>query len=70
VHNLRDYRQGAHTVRAPTPGTRSSSAKSAGPQRAGSLDVRGMAGRNCVVAGIEGFVDAQAGYRFYNAALL
>ena len=36
-------------------------------RRAGSLDVRGMAGRNCVVAGIEGFVDVQAGYRFYAA---
>jgi protein XagA len=34
-------------------------------RRAGSLDVRGLAGHNCVVAGIEGFVEVQAGYRFY-----
>jgi protein XagA len=34
-------------------------------RRAASLDVRGTAGRNCVVAGIAGFVEAQAGYRFY-----
>jgi protein XagA len=43
-------------------------ADSLGPfqvRRAASLDVRGMAGRNVVVAGMEGFVEAQAGYRFY-----
>ena len=34
-------------------------------RRAASLDVRGLAGHNCVVAGIEGFVEVQAGYRFY-----
>ena len=34
-------------------------------RRAGSLDVRGLAGHNCVVAGIEGFAEVQAGYRFY-----
>jgi len=33
--------------------------------RAGSIDVRGMAGRNCVVAGTEGFVEAEGEYRFY-----
>ena len=35
--------------------------------RSASLDVRGMAGRNCVVAGMDGFVEAQAGYRVYSA---
>ena len=34
-------------------------------RRAGSIDVRAMAGRNCVVAGMEGFIEAQGGYRFY-----
>jgi hypothetical protein len=38
-----------------------------GVRRAASLDVRGLAGRNVVVAGMEGFVEAQAGYRFYAA---
>ena len=45
-------------------------ANSLGPfevRRAASLDIRGMAGRNVVVAGMEGFVEAQAGYRFYAA---
>jgi protein XagA len=45
-------------------------ADSLGPfavRRAASLDVRGLAGRNVVVAGMEGFVEAQAGYRFYAA---
>lgn len=45
-------------------------ANSLGPfevRRAASLDVRGMAGRNVVVAGMEGFAEAQAGYRFYAA---
>jgi protein XagA len=51
-----------------TPG--GSFADSLGPfevRRAASLDVRGMAGRNVVVAAMEGFVEAQAGYRFYAA---
>jgi protein XagA len=34
-------------------------------RRAASLDLRGMAGRNCVLAGMEGFVEVQGGYRFY-----
>src|ERR1700724_3138656 len=38
-----------------------------GVRRAASLDVRGLAGRNVFVAGREGFVEAQAGYRFYAA---
>jgi hypothetical protein len=45
-------------------------ADSLGPfelRRAASLDVRGLAGRNVVVAAMEGFVEAQAGYRFYAA---
>ena len=45
-------------------------ADSLGPfeaRRAASLDFRGLAGRNVVVAGMEGFVEAQAGYRFYAA---
>ena len=45
-------------------------ADSLGPfavRRAASLDVRGLAGRNIVVAAMEGFVEAQAGYRFYAA---
>jgi protein XagA len=45
-------------------------ADSLGPfavRRAASLDVRGLIGRNVVVAGMEGFVEAQAGYRFYAA---
>ena len=45
-------------------------ADSLGPfevRRAASLDVRGLAGRNVVVAEMEGFVEAQAGYRFYAA---
>lgn len=36
-------------------------------RRAASLDVRGLAGRNVVVAAMEGFVEAEAGYRFYAA---
>ena len=43
-------------------------ADSLGPfevHRAASLDLRGLAGRNVVVAGMEGFVDAQGAYRFY-----
>ena len=36
-------------------------------RRAASLDVRGLVGRNIVVAAMEGFVEAQAGYRFYAA---
>jgi protein XagA len=45
-------------------------ADSLGPfevRRAASLDVRGLVGRNVVVATMEGFVEAQAGYRFYAA---
>jgi len=45
-------------------------ADSLGPfevRRAASLDFRGLAGRNVVVAEMEGFVEAQAGYRFYAA---
>ncbi|MGH6794550.1 MAG: hypothetical protein ACREDH_04975, partial [Methylocella sp.] len=45
-------------------------ADSLGPfevRRAASLDVRGLAGRNVVVAAMDGFVEAQAGYRFYAA---
>jgi hypothetical protein len=45
-------------------------ADSLGPfevRRAASLDVRGLAGHNVVVAGMDGFVEAQAGYRFYAA---
>jgi len=45
-------------------------ADSLGPfavRRAASLDVRGLAGRNVVVAGMEGFVEAQGAYRFYAA---
>jgi hypothetical protein len=45
-------------------------ADSLGPfevRRASSLDVRGRAGRNVVVPAMEGFVEAQAGYRFYAA---
>ncbi len=48
-----------------TPGA---SFDSLGPlevRRAASLDLRGMAGRNCVIAGMEGFVEAQGGYRIY-----
>ncbi|MGI8569321.1 MAG: hypothetical protein ACR2KT_09780 [Methylocella sp.] len=43
-------------------------ADSLGPfevRRAASLDLRGLAGHNVVVAEMEGFVDAQGGYRFY-----
>ncbi|MDQ6868671.1 MAG: hypothetical protein M3178_09800 [Pseudomonadota bacterium] len=43
-------------------------ADSLGPfeaRRAASLDVRGLAGRNVVVAGMEGFVAAEGAYRFY-----
>jgi hypothetical protein len=36
-------------------------------RRAASLDFRGLVGRNVVVAEMEGFVEAQAGYRFYAA---
>jgi hypothetical protein len=45
-------------------------ADSLGPfevRRAASLDVRGLVGHNVVVATMEGFVEAQAGYRFYAA---
>ena len=45
-------------------------ADSLGPfavRRAASLDLRGLAGRNVVVAGMEGFVDVQGAYRFYAA---
>jgi protein XagA len=45
-------------------------ADSLGPfqvRRAASLDVRGLAGRNVVVAGMEGFVAAEGAYRFYAA---
>ncbi len=48
-----------------TPGA---SFDSLGPlevRRAASVDLRGMAGRNCVIAGMEGFVEAQGGYRIY-----
>jgi len=34
-------------------------------RQAASIDLRGLAGRNCVVAGIEGFVEMEAGYRIY-----
>ncbi|MGH6834415.1 MAG: hypothetical protein ACREC9_02480 [Methylocella sp.] len=45
-------------------------ADSLGPfelRRAASLDIRGLAGRNVAVAGMEGFVDVQGAYRFYAA---
>jgi hypothetical protein len=45
-------------------------ADSLGPfqvRRAASLDVRGLAGRSVVVAGMEGFVEAQGAYRYYAA---
>lgn len=35
------------------------------PRRAASLELRGLAGRNIVMMNMEGFVDAQAAYRFY-----
>lgn len=50
-----------------TPGA---SFDSLGPlevRRAASVDLRGMAGRNCIVAGMDGFVEAQGGYRIYAA---
>ena len=34
-------------------------------RRAASLDLRGMAGENCVIAGMEGFVEVEGGYRIY-----
>lgn len=48
-----------------TPGP---SFESQGPfevRRAASFDLRGLLGHNFVVAGIEGFIDIEAGYRFY-----
>jgi hypothetical protein len=48
-----------------SPGASFSSLGPLEVRRAGSIDVRAMAGRNCVVAGMEGFVEAQGGYRFY-----
>ncbi|WGJ16230.1 hypothetical protein QEV83_08325 [Methylocapsa sp. D3K7] len=48
-----------------TPGA---SFDSLGPlevRRATSVDLRGLAGRNCVIAGMEGFIEAQGGYRIY-----
>ncbi len=49
-----------------TPGA--SLADSLGPfavHRTTSFDIRGMAGRNCVILGMEGFAEAQLGYSFY-----
>jgi protein XagA len=43
-------------------------ADSLGPfevRRAASLELRGLAGRNIVLLGMESFVDAEAAYRFY-----
>lgn len=51
-----------------TPGA--SFADSLGPfgvRRAASLDLRGMAGRNVVILGMEGFAEAQGAYRIYAA---
>ncbi len=35
------------------------------PRRAGSVDFRALVGRNFEIAGMPGFAEAQAGYRFY-----
>lgn len=48
-----------------TPGA---SLDSTGPfltQRSGSLDLRAMAGSNYMLAGLDGFLEAQGGYRIY-----
>jgi protein XagA len=45
-------------------------ADSLGPflvRRTASLDIRGMVGRNCLILGMDSFIDAEAGYRFYTA---
>jgi len=34
-------------------------------RRAASVDVRGMGGRSCIVAGMDCFVEMQGGYRFF-----